>query len=107
MFWFVNLYKWKITRWLVPKMLKSASIEKLQHQEDLRSFEQHWNDNPSEIHVVHGNKDWIVPYSNSTFIEQQFDTDKFELVTFEDAGHDLVWTRFEDVKNELIKVIEE
>lgn len=107
MFWFLNLYKWKATRWLMPKMLRSASKEKIQHQEDLRKHQENWNDNPSEIYAIHGDKDWIVPYGNSEFIQRQFDSSQFELLILEDAGHELIWSRFEEIKEELIKVIEE
>lgn len=107
MFWFLNFYKWKVTRWILPGMLKAASKEKLQHRENLRNFEQSYYQNPSSIYVVHGDKDWIVPYENSLFIQKQFDTEKFKLVTLKEAGHDLIWTRYEEIKNELIKVIEE
>lgn len=107
MFWFLNFYKFPLTRWLMPKALKTASKEKLQHPEDLKSFEQHWGDNPSSIYVVHGDRDWIVPLGNSTYIQKQFDDTNFELLILKDAGHDLIWTRYQAIKNELLKVIEE
>jgi pimeloyl-ACP methyl ester carboxylesterase len=107
MFWFLNFYKWKVTRWLIPKKLQSASKEKLQHQDDLRKHQENWSDNPSEIYVIHGDKDWIVPYGNSEFLEQQFASNKFEMLILKDAGHELIWSRFDEIKSELIKVIEE
>lgn len=107
MFWFLNFYKWKATRWLMPKILQGASKEKMQHQDELRKFQEKWSDNPSEIHVVHGDEDWIVPYSNSEFIQQQFDSSQLELVTLKGVGHDLIWSNFEDIKSEFLKVIEE
>lgn len=107
MFWFLNLYKWKLTRRLMPDLLKAASKEKLLHPSELRKFEKKWRENPSEIYVIHGDKDWIVPYENSVFIKNQFPKEKFELITLKEASHDLIWTRFDEIKNELIKVIEE
>ncbi|MDC9722603.1 MAG: alpha/beta hydrolase [Urechidicola sp.] len=107
MFWFLNLYKWKITRWMMPKMLQTASKEKLNHPTDLKNHEQFWNKNPAEIFVIHGDKDWIVPYENSILLQKQFNADKFELHTIKEAGHDLIWTRFDEIKFELLKVISE
>ncbi|AOW19248.1 alpha/beta hydrolase [Urechidicola croceus] len=107
MFWFLNFYKWKLTRWVIPDMLKTASKEKLQHKNDLKFFENSWGDNPSSIYVIHGNNDKIVPYENSEFIQEQFSSDKFELITLNEAGHDLIWSRYKEIKKELIKVIEE
>jgi len=107
MFWFLNFYKWKATRWLIPDLLKAASKEKLQHRDDLRSMESNWKDNTSEIHVIHGDEDSIVPYKNSLFIQNQFPKNQLELITLKGAGHALIWSRFEEIKNELIKIIEE
>ena len=107
MFWFLNFYKWKVTRWLIPDLLKAAAKEKLQHKTDLKSIEQNWSQNPSDIYVIHGDKDWIVPYENSLFIQKQFPKEQFELITLKEAGHELIWSRFDEVKKELIKVIED
>lgn len=107
MFWFLNFYKWKTTRWLMPDLLKAASKEKLQHKNDLKQIEQNWGQNPSDIYVIHGDKDWIVPYENSIFIQNLFPKEQFEIITLKEAGHDLIWSRFETVKEELIKVIED
>ena len=105
MFWFLNLYKWRATRWLVPGMLQTASKEKLGHAKDLKSMEQKWNLNPSKIKSIHGNKDWIVPYENSLKLQELFPKNQFELKTLEGASHDLIWSRFEEVKKELLKSI--
>ena len=107
MFWMLNFYKWKVTRWLMPNLLKAASKEKLQHKDDLREFEQSWGDIASDIYVIHGDKDWIVPYENSLFIQDQFPKERFELITLKEAGHELIWSRFDEIKRELLKVIKE
>lgn len=107
MFWFLNFYKWKITRWMMPKMLQTASKEKLNHASDLKNHEQYWNKNPSSILVIHGDKDWIVPYENSTLLQKKINADRFDLHTLKEAGHDLIWTRFDEIKFELLKVIAE
>ena len=107
MFWFLNFYKWGATRWMMPKMLQTASKEKLNHPTDLKNYEQNWKEHPSTVYVIHGDKDWIVPYENSTLLQKQFSIDKFELHTIKEAGHDLIWTRFDEIKFELLKVIAE
>ncbi|OIQ37725.1 MAG: hypothetical protein BM563_07910 [Bacteroidetes bacterium MedPE-SWsnd-G1] len=106
MFWFLNFYKWRATRWLVPEMLQTASKEKLSHANDLRSMEQNWGANPSNIKTIHGDKDWIVPYENALKLQQIFPKDQFELKTLDGASHDLIWSRYEEVKEELLKSIE-
>ncbi len=103
--WMLNFYKWKPTRWLVPKTWISASKEKLTHQEDLKIFEKHWNNNPNDIIAVHGLEDGIVPYSNSEYLREQIDAHRLKLIPLEGAGHALVWTEFETIKNVFLKEI--
>ena len=100
--WAVHLYEWKLTRWLLPKIWQAASKEKLTHREDLENFEKHWTDNPNQIVCIQGNDDWIVPYENSIFLQKIFPPKQFKLVTLNGVGHALVWTRFTDIKKELL-----
>lgn len=96
--WALKLYKWKISRWLVPDMWKAASKEKLSHKSDLQKFETQWNRNPSQIVSVHGDQDWIAPIENSFYLEENFTSEQFELVTLNNAGHGLVWSNFDEIK---------
>lgn len=101
--WGLNLYKWKATRWLVPKIWQAASKEKLSHKADLLNYELHWNKNLNTIISVHGNQDWIVPIENSIFLERNFSSKQFELLTLEGAGHGFVWSHFKEIKNILLQ----
>ena len=103
----VNFYRWKLTRWLVPSIWKSASKEKLSHQADLEKFQDNWHENPSPIVTMHGDADWIVPYGNATFIKEQFPAEQFELITLPEAGHDLVWSRYDLVKKQMLRLLKE
>lgn len=100
----LNFYKWKITRWLVPHVWKSASLEKMSHKTELQKYEQNWKTNPSSIISIHGNSDGIAPYGNSLFLQEQFPENQFELKTIIEAGHSLVWSNFGFIKNELLKL---
>ena len=101
--WMLNLYKWRLTRWLVPAIWKEASKEKMSHQENLRQFENNWKQNTANIVSIHGDSDGIVPFENSLFLEKQFPKEQFTLVTLDAAGHGLVWSHFEAIKSEIIK----
>ena len=104
--WMLNFYKWKATRWLVPKIWKEASKEKLSHREDLENFEMEWSNSSNEIISVHGKPDWIVPYSNSLFLQEQFDSEQFILKPLEKAGHGLIWSDFEIIKQEFLNQLD-
>jgi len=106
-FWALNLYKWKLTRPLVPKVFRGASIEKIRHIKELPRFADQWNLSPSKVMSIHGKEDLIVPYENSLFLKQILDPGKFDLITLEDGNHSLIWTNFEFIKAELIKSVGE
>jgi len=103
--WVINFYKWKLTRFLVPDVWKSASKEKLSHAKDLSQFENVWEETKTTILGVHGNNDAIVPYENSTTLQRKFSNDQFNLVTIEGAGHGLIWSNFDIIKNEILKLL--
>lgn len=101
----LKVYKWRLTRWLVPPIWKQASKEKMSHRQDLENFEATWNENPNEIISVHGDADWIVPYSNSEYLEELFPEDQFSIVTIPGAGHGLVWSQFSQLNDVLLNEI--
>lgn len=101
----LKVYKWKATRWLVPPIWKQASKEKMSHREDLEKFEKTWNENPNEVVSVHGDADWIVPYSNSEYLQKLFPKEQFSIVTVLGAGHGFVWSEFSKLNPILLKEI--
>ena len=87
MFWLLNLYKWKLTRPLLPKLLKAASEEKYAHLSDLPKYEDKWNVSPSPIVNIHGDEDWIVPYENSINLEKKIDGALLTKIAENDFGY--------------------
>ena len=106
MFWMLNFYKWKMTRPLLPGMLKAAAKEKYSHLTDLPNYENKWNISPSPIINIQGDKDWIVPYENSMYLQRRIDDDKFSMVTIDGGGHELIWSDFNLIKNEILKTLQ-
>lgn len=104
MFWALNIYKWKLTRPLVPKVFQAASQEKLEHVTELPAYENKWDISEASILSIHGKKDKIVPFENSLFLQEKIDEDKFTLLTIDKGNHSLVWTNFELIKSEILKV---
>lgn len=101
--WAINLYKSNLTRWLIPDVWKEASKEKISHRKDLQRFENNWKNTPNKIISIHGTNDWIVPYENSIYLQNQLPKNQFELIRIKDAGHGLVWSNFKKIKQELLK----
>ena len=107
MFWAINLYKWPLTRPLVPEVFKAAAIEKLRHVKELEAYEQKWNISPSRVLSIHGKDDFIVPFQNSLFLKSLFDPKKFSLIPLEGGDHSLIWSNFDLIKSELLKSVKE
>ena len=104
--WMLNLYKWRLTRWIMPPVWQQAPREKLSHKKDLENFEKNWNLNPSDIISIHGDSDWIVPYTNSEYLQDQFPKNQFQLITLKDVGHALIWTHFDKIRDVFLKLID-
>jgi pimeloyl-ACP methyl ester carboxylesterase len=104
--WMINLYNWKMTRWLVPGIWKQAAKEKLTHQEDLQNFEKNWQQNLNTIISIHGKEDAIVLYENSNYLKRQFSKEQFQLMTLDDAGHGLIWSHFDFIQQQLLNQLD-
>lgn len=103
--WMINLYKWRLTRWLVPPVWKQASKEKISHIKDLKSFDKTWHQTRNEVVSIHGNADWIVPYENSLYLQEQIPEPQFSLVTIDKVSHELVWSHDTLIKQKLLKLL--
>ena len=102
----INFYKWRLTRFLVPNVWKSASKEKLSHVADLMKFENKWHLTQSKkIIGIHGDADWIVPFENSTTLQKVLPEDKFSLITIKDESHGLVWNSYYLIKRQLMQLL--
>ena len=106
MFWVLKFYNWKLTRWLIPKKLQAATKEKYMHLQELPEYKDKWNTSPAPILDIQGNSDRIVPYNNSMVLQKLITPDKFKLITLNDTGHELIWTKFEEIRNEILKTLE-
>jgi len=100
--WMINFYRWKITRWMIPMTWIAASKEKLSHADDLRKFEQEWNQHPSKIKVIHGDADWIVPFSNADYLQNTFPEEQIEIFPIPGAGHGLIWSQRDLIIQEIL-----
>ena len=104
--WALNFYRWQTTRWLVPPIWKQASKEKISHKNDLKNFENNWKSNTNNIISIHGDGDWVVPLENSVFLQEQLPKNQFKLVTIQGAGHELVWSEFDFIKQQLLNLLD-
>lgn len=107
MFWLMNLFKWKTTKSLMPRVFNNAAKEKRYHLTELLDYENKWTQSPAHVTSIHGDKDRIVPYKNSQFLKSKFEENQFELITITNGNHGLLWNQFDLIKREIIKDINE
>ena len=107
LFWVINLYKWPLTRPMVPKVFKGATLEKLRHVTELKAYKNKWNISPSQVLSIHGKEDFIVPFENSIFLDSLFNGDKYSLIALEKGNHSLIWSNFKLIEAELLKSVKE
>jgi len=103
MFWAMNLYSWQLTRPLIPKVFRGASIEKFRHVTELSQYAERWDLSKSQVLSIHGKEDFIVPFENSVYLQNLLGKTKFTLIPLEEGNHSLIWTNFDLIKTELIK----
>ncbi len=106
MFGVLAFYRWKMTRWMIPPKAQAAAKEKYAHREEYPNYKEQWSRSPSPVINIHGDQDWIVPYKNSEFLVSVFDRDKFRMVTIPGGGHELIWSDFDLIKEELLKTLD-
>ena len=105
-FWALKLYEWKLTRPLLPGVLRAASEEKMRHIEELSGKDDRWKASGSQVLAVHGKKDFIVPYENSLYLAELLGN-RLDLVTLEEGDHALIWTEFDLIKKLLLEKMKE
>lgn len=103
MFWAIKLYQWPLTRPLVPKVFRGATIEKLRHVHELGAYSDQWDKSRSKVLSIHGKEDFIVPFENSVYLDSLFNDDRFSLIALEEGNHSLIWTDFNIIKEALLK----
>ena len=106
MFWALKLYEWKLTRPLLPGVLRAASEEKMRHIEELNDDDDRWKASGSQVLAVHGKKDFIVPFQNSLYLAELLGN-RLDLVTLEEGDHALIWTEFDLIKGLLLGKMKE
>lgn len=79
--------QWKLTRWFVPKPLRVAQDEKLQHVQELKDLENQWKDLSVPVTNIHGKKDDIVPYENIFFVAEKFPKNTTDTLSIDNVGH--------------------
>lgn len=106
-----NPEKWRTVikasplRYLIPGALRPSNDELWWLKQDLVDLEPKLKNITSDVTVIHGTKDVLVPYSNMDFIKKSFVNAKsLDTITIEKANHFIPWSHYEIVRNALLNV---
>lgn len=92
-------------KWLASADFKVASIEKINHQEQLDKIHFIWKNIKCHVHIVHGEKDWIVSYANSQSMQKWLNPNVWEMHSLVDQGHTFIFTNPHILSSMLLETV--
>ncbi|MFN7116470.1 MAG: alpha/beta fold hydrolase [Saprospiraceae bacterium] len=105
-FWYAGFAKWKLTRWMLSKAWRVSGDEKFAHIDELKKMENDWSQISVPIVHIHGAKDkMLAPQGNITFSKSNIPAQFLKLIVIPDTGHLIPWTDYDQVKTELLALL--
>jgi pimeloyl-ACP methyl ester carboxylesterase len=101
MFWFSSLPMQIPFSYFMSSSLKTATIEKITHSENLRIIKDEYADIQSHTIHFHGTDDFLSPVENIQFVLNHFDTSYLKQIVIPGGNH---FIDFSLVKNELVQL---
>lgn len=92
------------SKWIVPPAWRVAAAEKLTHVAELKVLETELSKIDIPICHMHGTRDSLVPYENTSFSENHFRDDLLEIVKLEKTNHFLPWTHHDLIVEKIINM---
>lgn len=93
--------------WILPTTIRMANTEKLGHAKELQKIQNGWPNITSHVVFLHGDADGLVyPENAKVAYDNCCNAKSRKLVMFEDRGHDLYWTRRNDLITQLLDLKE-
>lgn len=99
------ILKSKPLRYLVPGALRPANDELWYLKSDLIKMQPNLDKVTSEVMIIHGTKDRLVPYSNMAFIQKELvNAKKIDTLSIKDADHFIPWSHYKIIRDQLLKL---
>jgi pimeloyl-ACP methyl ester carboxylesterase len=95
----------KPIRYLIPGAFRVSNDELWWLKDDLIDMKFQLNKITSNVIIIHGTEDSLVPYSNVAFMEKAFiNAQKIETIPIEKADHFIPWTHYEIIKKSVMNL---
>jgi pimeloyl-ACP methyl ester carboxylesterase len=95
----------KPIKYLIPGAFRTSNEELWWLKEDLKTMKSELQKITSNVIIIHGTEDSLVPYSNVGFMEKEFiNAKKIGVLPIEKADHFIPWTHYEIIKKSLLNL---
>lgn len=92
-------------RYLIPTVLSTSNDELWWLKKDLYLLQKELPMFTSEVLIIHGDNDQLVPYKNVFYIKKYLiNAQKIALITIPNANHFIPWTHFNLIKQNLLTI---
>lgn len=96
----------KPIKYLIPGAFRPSNEELWWLKEDLKILQPDLNKITSNVIIIHGTEDSLVPFSNVAFMEKEFiNAQKMETIPIEKADHFIPWSHYEIIKKSLMRLV--
>ncbi len=98
--WYIKL---KPVRYLIPGALRPSNDELWFLKQDLVDMKPDLGKIVSDVTIVHGTKDPLVPYRNVGFMRREFVNAKsIDIIAIENANHFIPWEHYAEIRDALL-----
>ncbi len=70
-YWFTNIVENRLVRWFIPRMLRSANTEKINHEAELKKMLPYWHRIQVPVSYLQGANDNLIYTSNAKFAKEK------------------------------------
>jgi len=93
--WYNKLASSPVLNYILPMFLKNSNEEMLTLRGQLQTLSTKLKVLSQEIIVLHGKKDYLVPFENVKYIKEQALNAKIKIIELDNEGHFIPWTKFQ------------
>ena len=92
-------------RYLIPGAMRPSNAELLLFKDDVYGLANDFPKVTCHVLIMHGDVDDFVPPGNAVYLKNHLTNAKdIKLVWFEGQRHFIPWTKFTDIRNELLSL---
>ncbi|OYU79395.1 MAG: hypothetical protein CFE23_14250 [Flavobacterium sp. BFFFF1] len=92
-------------RFLIPGALRASNDELWYLKKDLYKMQPDLKNINSDVLIVHGTKDPLVPYSNVAFLKFELvNARSMKVITIENANHFIPWEHYDEIRDAIFKL---